>query len=356
MLLAMVVLAVFGLPLVTVRAAAPDVVSYQGRLLNSNGVPVTDASLEFVFRLYDGSGGGAACLWESDDGVACDDPDETQTVALTDGLFSENIGSSVDPAGLSEAYPADLAGVFEGATDVWLEVVVDGETLAPRKQMVAAPYALDAQALDGMDSTDFLAAAGDTGTGVFDFTGATFAGGSPLSFEGAVPDDFETTFAFTEPSADRLITFKNADGTVAFISDIAAGAGLWETGAFATYEDDDDVVIGSSGDETIDTLGFSLGGNDLFVAGDAAAEGTFYTDTGLNVSDTVLDVDSLGFAVAGTISSGSGSQILINADGATAADLENLGEEVRKKVFQSSGITLEWEIMRVGEALAEQQE
>jgi UDP-N-acetylmuramate dehydrogenase len=33
--------------------------------------------------------------------------------------------------------------------------------------------------------------------------------------------------------------------------------------------------------------------------------------------------------------------------------LENLGEEVRKKVFQQQGITLEWEIMRVGEALPE---
>lgn len=43
------------------------------------------------------------------------------------------------------------------------------------------------------------------------------------------------------------------------------------------------------------------------------------------------------------------SNFLINAGGASAADLENLGEEVRKKVFQSSGITLEWEIMRVGE-------
>jgi UDP-N-acetylmuramate dehydrogenase len=45
------------------------------------------------------------------------------------------------------------------------------------------------------------------------------------------------------------------------------------------------------------------------------------------------------------------SNFLINAGGATAADLENLGEAVRKKVFQSSGITLEWEIMRVGERL-----
>ncbi len=40
---------------------------------------------------------------------------------------------------------------------------------------------------------------------------------------------------------------------------------------------------------------------------------------------------------------------LVNRGGATAADLEGLGEEVRKKVFQNSGICLEWEIMRVGE-------
>ena len=40
---------------------------------------------------------------------------------------------------------------------------------------------------------------------------------------------------------------------------------------------------------------------------------------------------------------------LINAGGATAADLEGLGEEVRKRVFQNSGIELHWEIMRVGE-------
>ncbi|OSP54989.1 UDP-N-acetylmuramate dehydrogenase [Pseudoruegeria sp. SK021] len=40
---------------------------------------------------------------------------------------------------------------------------------------------------------------------------------------------------------------------------------------------------------------------------------------------------------------------LINTGGATAADLEELGERVRKRVFETSGITLEWEIMRIGE-------
>ena len=50
------------------------------------------------------------------------------------------------------------------------------------------------------------------------------------------------------------------------------------------------------------------------------------------------------------------SNFLINAGGASAADLEGLGEEVRKKVFQNSGITLEWEIMRVGEPRATTEE
>ena len=47
------------------------------------------------------------------------------------------------------------------------------------------------------------------------------------------------------------------------------------------------------------------------------------------------------------------SNFLINTGGASSADLEDLGEEVRKKVFQQSGITLEWEIMRVGKRRGE---
>ncbi|KPN61922.1 UDP-N-acetylenolpyruvoylglucosamine reductase [Aliiroseovarius crassostreae] len=43
------------------------------------------------------------------------------------------------------------------------------------------------------------------------------------------------------------------------------------------------------------------------------------------------------------------SNFLTNIGNATAADLEGLGEAVRKKVYDHSGIQLEWEIMRVGE-------
>lgn len=61
------------------------------------------------------------------------------------------------------------------------------------------------------------------------------------------------------------------------------------------------------------------------------------------------DAGLRGATLGGAQISPKHSNFLINIGGATAADLENLGEEVRKRVFQQSGITLEWEIRRVGE-------
>jgi UDP-N-acetylmuramate dehydrogenase (EC 1.1.1.158) len=61
------------------------------------------------------------------------------------------------------------------------------------------------------------------------------------------------------------------------------------------------------------------------------------------------DAGMRGARIGGAQMSEKHSNFLINTGDATAADLENLGEEVRKKVVQSSGISLEWEIMRVGE-------
>ena len=64
------------------------------------------------------------------------------------------------------------------------------------------------------------------------------------------------------------------------------------------------------------------------------------------------DAGMRGAKLGGAQMSPMHSNFLINAGGATATDLENLGEQVRKKVYEDSGITLEWEIMRVGEPAA----
>lgn len=42
---------------------------------------------------------------------------------------------------------------------------------------------------------------------------------------------------------------------------------------------------------------------------------------------------------------------IINDDDATPEDVENLGEEVRRLVFEKTGVELEWEIIRLGEKL-----
>ena len=64
----------------------------------------------------------------------------------------------------------------------------------------------------------------------------------------------------------------------------------------------------------------------------------------------VIDQAGLrGFRLGGAQMSEKHPNFLTNAENATAADLEQLGELVRKKVFQNSKIQLEWEVIRVGE-------
>lgn len=55
-----------------------------------------------------------------------------------------------------------------------------------------------------------------------------------------------------------------------------------------------------------------------------------------------------GLVVGGAQVSEQHCNFLINRGDATAADLEMLGEEVRRRVLAATGVTLEWEIRRIG--------
>lgn len=98
---------------------------------------------------------------------------------------------------------------------------------------------------------------------------------------------------------------------------------------------------------------------------DRSAGSTFRNPAGFSSTGKADDVHDLkawkviddagmrGATKGGAQMSPKHSNFLINTGDATAADLEGLGEEVRKKVYETSGITLEWEIMRVGDPLIE---
>lgn len=61
-------------------------------------------------------------------------------------------------------------------------------------------------------------------------------------------------------------------------------------------------------------------------------------------------VGGRGLKIGGAMMSEQHCNFMLNTGNATAADLESLGEEIRKRVLDSSGITLRWEVRRIGEA------
>lgn len=93
---------------------------------------------------------------------------------------------------------------------------------------------------------------------------------------------------------------------------------------------------------------------------DRTAGSTFRNPAGFSSTGRADDVHDLkawkvidnagmrGAIRGGAVMNTKHSNFLTNAGDATAADLEDLGEDVRKKVYASQGIALEWEIMRVG--------
>jgi UDP-N-acetylmuramate dehydrogenase len=75
---------------------------------------------------------------------------------------------------------------------------------------------------------------------------------------------------------------------------------------------------------------------------------TFKNPPGMSAWKLVDEAGCRGLTVGRAQVSQLHSNFLINVDGATAADIETLGETVRGRVKAHSGVELEWEIKRIG--------
>lgn len=143
------------------QGAVPRRINFQGRLSQSDGTPVSGL-LTMTFELYE-QATSVTPVWS-----------EIQDVACSEGLFSVELGAST-PIGPS---------VVESTSALWLEVSVGGESLLPRYHIASAAFALlaetagtltgttgmgdgsnlDADLLDGIDSTGFADASHDHDT------------------------------------------------------------------------------------------------------------------------------------------------------------------------------------------------
>jgi hypothetical protein len=105
-------------------AAAPTstgVINYQGRLFDASGNPI-NGQVDLTFSLYDQVNGGNR-KWG---------PETHTDVPVSDGLFSVLLGSRT-----ANGIPSSALG-----GNLWLETAVNGETLSPREQLGAVPYAM----------------------------------------------------------------------------------------------------------------------------------------------------------------------------------------------------------------------
>jgi UDP-N-acetylmuramate dehydrogenase len=77
---------------------------------------------------------------------------------------------------------------------------------------------------------------------------------------------------------------------------------------------------------------------------------TFKNPVGKKAWELVDAAGCRGLRLGGAQVSEMHTNFLLNLGNATAADIETLGETVRKRVQENSGVELEWEIKRIGVA------
>ncbi len=120
-------------------ATAPTIINYQGRVLENNQMASTTLAMKLL--IYNASSNGVLLY------TAAGTTGAPGTISVTpiNGFFSVNLGdagtNSIDPA------------IFQNNQNVYLEVQIGAETLSPRKQLTAAPYALNSQFLGGVAAT-----------------------------------------------------------------------------------------------------------------------------------------------------------------------------------------------------------
>ena len=116
-------------------ASSTSTISYQGRLADSGGNPLT-GMYNLEFRVYDVPAGGTP-LWE-------EFWTGGNSVAVSDGLFNVMLGS----------VETDLAASIEGQDELYLGITVGTDSeMEPRVQLGAVPFSMVAQSLVGQVTT-----------------------------------------------------------------------------------------------------------------------------------------------------------------------------------------------------------
>jgi hypothetical protein len=144
-----VVLVLVVSPMAIHAAQPPDPVNYQGVLRGTDDAPL-DGDFDMVFRFFSAGTGGDEILIDRHTTA------DSAPVTVSGGLFNVRLGGGAVQDGSGPLVYDTLGDVFADHSEVWLEIEVDGESLAPRIRFTSSPYASNAAHLGGRTPADFL--------------------------------------------------------------------------------------------------------------------------------------------------------------------------------------------------------
>jgi hypothetical protein len=130
-------------------ANPPGLVNYQGVLRDASDAPLA-GDHDMVFSFHDAETGGNEILLDHHTAGL------STAVTVSGGMFNVSLGGGAVTDGTGPGVYDTLAAVFRDHGEVWMEIHVAGEALSPRVRVVAAPFSLNADHLDGRDSSSFL--------------------------------------------------------------------------------------------------------------------------------------------------------------------------------------------------------
>ncbi len=355
-----VTLVVCGIATTGVTRAAAGInqqLSFEGKIVDSGGQNIPDGTYNMEFKIYqDGnsSGSGSTLKWTEDHLIG-----GTGGVTFTSGTFQVNLGA-VNPFGASVDWNQDTLWLSlqvgntsscSISTNFHTDCSGDGE-MTPFIRLTATPYAMNADKLDGIDSSGFVqlnaTQSGNINIGSGTVTsgaingisiGSTVqpssAGGltvqangaNALTLTGGAASTWSTTSGLLTVQGGGGVTVASANGTTSSAIQVhsgnasagAAGNVTIDTGTFTSGTPT--VNIGNANAAAI-TIGNTTSATATLVQGGATGGVSVQTGSGGTVS--ISTTAQNGTVTIGTTATNTGNTQTINVGDLNAAGTTNV--------------------------------